>query len=282
MNTEVPKFTNATEAIVAWEKDLKLADQKRMEKVFQVGEYSPYAKEPRPIQWDAFREACSEWVNHPGAFIKNLGEHVRKIDFEFRGGRDYGDASERLERIGEYAKMIVIFTAFDALTSKPFDELFHLHKEEPGAKLTPDQLEYNARWGAVKKILEVMNDKYATALGNMYVEKQTGKRGYIHEVADKGGDTLNVGYKEPLEDFVNGATLESYLRIVAQIPVVGALFEQGVTRLAGWQEKSALHTATGKMLYMALGVYIANSRAAAKGRKLSASDLGAATLRAAF
>ncbi len=111
-----------------------------------------------------------------------------------------------------------------------------------------------------------MNDKYATALGNMLVQKVTGQRGFIHEVADKGADTIQEGFKQT-QDWVNGATLESYIRIASQIPILGAFIEQGSSRLAMLQEKSPVHTATGKMIYMALGVFIKFQRAAAKNEK---------------
>lgn len=246
------------QAVASWKKSHDEDRKKHWEKVFQVGEHSPYQE--RTMQWDAFREAWHESIERPGDFLKNFGAHVHKVDTELRGGKDYGTAKERMERVASYAGMVALFTAFDYATSKPFEKFFKLHK---GPNLHPEDMRYNARMGAIKKIVEVMNDKYATALGNMVVQKLSGKRGYIHEVADKGADTLQVGWDE-FNDLVNGATLESYMRILFQIPVAGALFEKLVTKVSMWQEKSSLHTATGKMLYMGLGVFIRDNRKAGK------------------
>jgi len=254
---QVKAPTPSEQAAASWKKAHDEDRKKHWEKVFQVGEHSPYQE--RTIQWDAFREAWHESIQNPGAFLRNFGEHVHKVDTGLRGGKDYGSAIERMERVATYAGMIALFTAFDYATSKPFEKFFKINKNP----MHPLDMRNNARVGAVKKIIEVMNDKYATALGNLVVQKLSGKRGYIHEVADKGADTLQVGWDE-FNDLVNGATLESYMRILFQIPVAGALFEKLVTKTSMWQEKSSLHTATGKMLYMGLGVFIRDNRKAGK------------------
>ncbi len=280
---EAPRFSASTDAVASWKKDLTEANQKHWQKVLQMGEYTPYDKEKKPIKWDAFRDASYEWITDPGKFIKNAGTHIRKIDYEFRGEKDIGGVEERLERVGALVKIITLFTAFDYVTSKPVEWLFPvtLDKEEPKQNiinklhLTSDQLRFNARNRAMRKLIDVMNDKYATALGNKFAENLSGKRGFIHEVADKGADTIQTGWKET-NDYVNGATLESYIRIISQIPIAGALFEQATSRLAMLQERSPLHTATGKMIYMALGVFIAESRSAGK---MEAEELLAAMVR---
>lgn len=264
-----PAVVPSGDGATAWKKAYIEDRKKHWEKVFQVGEHSPYDKNKKPPQFDALREALYEAIYKPGAFVTHMGQHVRKIDADFRGGKDIGGAKERLERVAALSGVVALFTAFDYATSKPLEKLFPVIKKD--AKLmTPDDLRFNARVGGMKKIVEVLNDKYATALGNMLVEYLSGKRGYIHEVADKGADTLQVGF-EKTNDLVNGATLESYMRILSQVPIAGALFEQVVTRLSMLQEKSSLHTATGKMLYMGLGVFIRNNREADKmdGAELS-------------
>lgn len=258
-----------------WKKSLDADRNLHWQKVFQVGEFTPYQK--KEIKWDALRNAWYASLINPAEFLAHIAEHIRNIDIDLRGGKDIGGAKERLERVGALIGVIALFTAFDYATSKPFEKMFPLNK---GEHISADELRMNARMGALKKIIEVMNDKYATALGNMFVEKLSGKRGFIHEVADKGADTLQVGFDEA-NDLVNGATLESYMRILFQVPVAGALFEQAITRLAMLQEKSSIHTATGKMLYMALGVYIKFTRAAAgKERAFNAGDALAAAARA--
>lgn len=255
-----------------------LNDQQYWQKIFQNGEYNLYDRNRKPVQWDAFRDASYEWVTDPAKFIKNFGTHIHNIDTDFRGGKDAGGAKERLERVGAMLGVIAAFTAFDYVTSKPFEGKFPVDKTDIKL-LPPDVLRSNATNGAIMKFIDVLNDKYATALGNMLAERLTGKRGFIHEVADKGADTIQEGFSGS-KDLMNGATLESYIRILSQVPIAGALFEQGVTRLALLQERSSLHTATGKMVYMALGVFTKFRRAAAgKESPVDAGDLLAAAAR---
>lgn len=253
--------TPGVDGAAAWKKAYAQDRMEHWQKVFQVGDYSPYNKNKKVPAFDALREATYEAINKPGEFITHVGSHVRKIDADLRGGTDIGGAKERLERVAALSGVIALFTAFDYATSKPIEKLLPLKKERDGVKLGPDDLRYNAKIGGLKKIIDVMNDKYATALGNLMVEKLSGKRGFIHEVADKGADTLQVGF-DNLNDLVNGATLESYMRIFSQLPIAGALFEQAMTRISMWQEKSSIHTATGKMLYMGLGIFIRDNRKA--------------------
>lgn len=263
--TVKPATPPSGDGAAAWKKAYMEDRKKHWEQVFQVGEHSPYDKKKKPPQFDALREALYEAIYKPGSFVSHMGQHVRKIDADFRGGKDIGGAKERLERVAALSGVIALFTAFDYATSKPLEKLFPLipdrAKDGQYIKLSADDLRSNGKVGALKKIVEVMNDKYATALGNIMVEKLSGKRGFIHEVADKGADTLQVGY-DNLNDLVNGATLESYMRIFSQLPIAGALFEQAMTRISMWQEKSSIHTATGKMLYMGLGIFIKNNRKA--------------------
>ncbi|MFZ5534765.1 MAG: hypothetical protein ACOY3M_01255 [Patescibacteria group bacterium] len=266
--------TSSQDGAAIWKKAYAESRQKHWQQVFQVGDYSPYDKARKLPQGTALREALYESLTDPISFVTHIGEHIRKVDTDLRGGKDIGGAKERWERVGAFASMAVLFTAFDYATSKPFERFFPMIKNKV---LTPEELRLNARMGAMKKILDVMNDKYATALGNMLVEKISGKRGFIHEVADKGADTIQSGFEET-NDLVNGATLESYMRIFSQVPIVGALFEQGMTRLSLLQEKSSLHTATGKMLYMALGVFIRDNRKADKMDGASLAGLIARTI----
>ncbi len=214
-------------------------------KMFDKGDQELYNREKGPVKFDAIKEAFANPTS------KTLGEHIMAIDKDFRGGRDAGAAKERLQRVGSLLGVLVLFTAFDWGTSKAIEEPFN--KMFPLEGKTDTQ--YLAMRGALKKILEVMNDKYASVLGNMLIEKLTGKRGFIHEVADKGADTITVGI-DGWDDWVNGSTLESAQRILFQLPIAGALLEQGLTRLSMFQEKSALHTVTGKMIYMGLGIFL--------------------------
>jgi len=268
MSVEAPN-TSLKDPIAGWNSALADHRQRHYRRIYQTGEFTPYDREKKPIKWDAFRDACYEWVTNPGAFIKNAGKHVRKIDYEFRGERDIGDAGERLQRTWELSKIIAVFTVFDWATSTWRDDDYILGKYP---RETEDR-DRDSRVGAFIKLIDVMNDKYATALANKYVEDVTGERGrFIHEVSDKGADTLNVGIADKYEDLVNGPVLESGSRILFQIPIAGALLEQGLTRLSMLQERSPLSTATGKMVYMALGAYLYVLRDV-KGRKRKALNM---------
>ncbi len=219
--------------------------QKFWRKMFDKGDQELYNRQKGPVKFDALKEAFA----NPAS--KSIGEHIMAIDKDFRGGRDAGDVKERLQRISTLLGVLGLFTAFDWGTSKaiekPFNKIFPI--------FNASDKQYMAMREALKKVLEVMNDKYASVLGNMLIEKLTGKRGFIHEVADKGADTITVGI-DGWDDWVNGSTLESAQRILFQIPIAGALLEQGLTRLSMFQEKSPLHTVTGKMIYMGFGVLL--------------------------
>lgn len=235
--------------------------QMHWQNVLQMGEYNRY-ENIQPIKWDALRDATYEWVNNPGEFLKHFGEHIRKIDTDFRGGRDIGDTKIRFERAVAFSGIITLFTAFDYATSKPFKKWLPTRKED--LLQTPADFQNNMTNATLKRLIEVINDKWSTVLGNMLVERLTGERKYIHETSDKAADTIQLGF-ENTKDWVNGATLESLIRVISQVPIAGALFEQGVTRVARLQEKSAINTTTGKAMYVALGVLIKHVRKSSEG-----------------
>lgn len=236
------------------------------QKMFENGDQVLYNREKGSIKTDALKAALSEAKRDLPEFMKNFGKHVHDIDTDFRGGRDAGDVKERLQRTGTLLGVLGLFTAFDWGTSKAIEQPFNRIFPTEGKTKDKDK-QYFAMRGALRKVLEVMNDKYASVLGNMLVENLSGKRGFIHEVADKGADTITVGI-DGWDDWVNGSTLESAQRILFQVPIAGAILEQGLTRLSMFQEKSPLHTVTGKMLYMGLGVLL---RELEVGKKPSAS-----------
>jgi hypothetical protein len=245
------------DGVNAWKKAYEKDRQTHWQKIFQTDGYNLYDRERKPVKWNAFREACYESMTDPVKFIKNFGEHIQKIDYEFRGEKDAGNLKERAERIAVMLGIIGAFTTFDRATSFWIGEKSLFFGKVP--RHTDDRAR-DAGVAAFVKLAEVMNDKYASALANMTVERLSGKRGFVHEVADKGADTLTVAVMEKLEDWVNGPNLEAAQRILFQIPIAGALLEQGFTRLSLLQEKSSIHTATGKMFYMALGTYFFTRR----------------------
>lgn len=235
----VKKLPEYTESQLFWQK------------IFDNGDQPLYDTKKGPIKFDAVKEVFNNFNS------KSVGEHIMAIDKDFRGGRDAGSMKERAQRVGVLMGVLGAFTAFDHVTSMWFDDDSFAFKRYP--RKTGD-LRRDAKVEAFLKVAEVINDKYASALGNMLVENLTGKRGFIHEVADKGADTITVAFKDSMDDLVNGPNLESAQRILFQVPIVGALLEQGFTRLSMLQETSSIHTATGKAFYMAMGVYLATRR----------------------
>lgn len=226
-------------------------------KMFQTGELTPYDREKPPIKWDAFVNASYEWINDPISFIKNFGEHVKNIDYEFRGEKDIGNAKERLQRTGALLGVFGAFFAFDYLTGPVWETEFNRHFPGTDSRKDPN----NKVYAAVRKFVSVLNDKYASDLSNLAVTELTGEKGgFNHQIADKGADTLNTGFAEKFDDKMNAPMIESVLRILFQVPIAGALLEQGAVRLTNFQEKSGLHTNFGKMVYMAVGEYYAVMR----------------------
>lgn len=221
--------------------------------MFQTGDLTPYDRNKKAPKWDAYKAAMREMFTDPASFVKHFGEHVRKVDYELRGEKDIGDAKTRLQRIGILLLLGGVFWGFDYVTGPVWKTEFdRLTKGWKG-----DVKQRRALVAAVMKFVSVLNDKYATDLSNLAVDKLTGvKSGFNHQIADKGTDTINVGFVDVLEDKANAPMIESALRILFQIPVVGALIEQGAVRLTNFQEKSSLHTNFGKMNYVALGTYI--------------------------
>lgn len=234
--------------------DQKKAVQEYWREIFQVGDHALYTKEgPKPIKWDAFHGATYEAITSPGTFIKNFPEHVKKIDYEFRGEKDIGGLRIRAERVAALLALSSAFWAFDYVTGPVWgNEFDRLTKKWQGK-----DIQRNAIAAAAKKFVSVLNDKYATDLSNLIVDKLTGMRSnFNHQIADKGTDTLNTGFWEALDDKVNAPMIESGLRILFQVPVVGALFEQAALRVTKFQETSSLHTNFGKMVYMSIGSYL--------------------------
>jgi hypothetical protein len=104
---------------------------------------------------------------------------------------------------------------------------------------------------------EIANDKFTTAMGDWFVKKLTNEKGpWIREPSDKTGDFLDGAVGMYYEDTVNGPIIESVMHFLYEIPIFGALVEQGWTRLAKWQESSPFTKATGKAVFGGLGILI--------------------------
>lgn len=260
MNAERPLFTSAQEGIADWKKSLLEEKQTYWRNMYQTEETNPYRKDKKPVQWDAFRDASYELIMEPSEFAKHIGKHIRAIDMDFRGGVDIGDAKVRLQRMAAMGANIVPYFVFDVVTSIPsglIEEYVdkwlsvngHLDKE---TRKTVD-----AYLRGAKKIIDVQNDKVVTALGDIMASKRAGEKVYFtHEISDKGADLVQTAMEDYLKDAINGPVLESINRMLYQIPIGGALWEQLCARITALQERSALNKGIAKSIYMGVGTAI--------------------------
>lgn len=225
--------------------------------MYQTGATNPYRKDRKPVQWDAFRDASYELIMEPSKFAKQITKHIRAIDTDFRGGVDIGDAKVRLQRMVAMGANIVPYFVFDVVTSIPSALLSeyvdkwmnvnaHLDKET--------RKTFDAYLHGAMKIIDVQNDKVVTALGDIMASKRAGEKVYFtHELSDKGADLLQTAMEDYLKDAVNGPVLESINRMLYQIPIGGALWEQLCARITALQEQSQLNKGVAKSFYMGIG-----------------------------
>lgn len=224
--------------------------QKFWRKMFDV-DNTPYSKEFRPMKKEAF-EAFTHELTHdfPNA-VRNIAHHIHAIDTDIRG-RDAGGAKERVQRVATMLGVFTLFTAFDAGTSRPVQVLqkkYFPKKGDPTSKR-------NARIDLGLKFVEVLNDKLATAYGDVLVSKLAGKKSFFTtEPTDKLADVGNVAFPK-FEDLVNGPTLEALARILYQYPILGAYFEQFVAGIARVQGRDGVSKGIGKAMFMAWGRYL--------------------------
>jgi hypothetical protein len=231
--------------------------QKFWRKMFDT-ENSPYSKTYRPMRSDAWNALKDEAAHDPLSAIKNIGSHIHAIDIDIRGGRDPGDAKERLQRVATMMGVFALFTAFDAGTSRPI----HWVQKKIFPKIGTDPTsKRNAGIDLFMKLFEVLNDKLATAFGDKWVSDLTGKKvSFTTEPTDKLADVGNVAFEDTLEDLVNGPTLEATARALYQIPIFGAFFEQGVAAIERWQGKDGVNKGIGKAMFMAWAKYLYQRR----------------------
>ncbi len=235
--------------------------------MYQTGEMSPYKKNKGPIKLDALKKAAAEAFSNPAEYIKHLPQHIRAVDIDFRGGVDIGDYKTRVQRAAVMLGNMVPFWTFDVITSIPSGLLFEFlgDKQRKFEKNYPQATEEekknarvkNATWKGLQKVIDVQNDKVVTALGDILVTKLTGEKGaWTHEASDKSADFLGTAMEDYLKDAINGPVIESAMRFLYQIPIFGALVEQGWTRLSRLQEKSPLNKGIAKSFYMGAGMLV--------------------------
>ncbi len=234
--------------------------QKFWREMYRTGKLSPYQKDRPGISLQAVAEA---WKNPE---TQGQTSRLMAVDLALRGGADkeynqLGNMTQRLKRMTVMAGNVAPFMTFDIVTGIPSGVLFEYLDSRPKMKLkeyleNPDRLK-DTLIGGAKKIIEVENDKVVTALGDIVVHKLTGEKGaWTHEAADKSADLLGTAAEDRFKDVINGPVLESLARFVYQIPVAGALIEQGYTRLSLLQEKSQLNKGIAKSFYMGIGLSI--------------------------
>lgn len=242
--------------------------QKFWRDMYRSGKLTPYQKDRPWLGWQAAKDA---W-NNPE--LQGESSRIMALDMAIRGGADkpynqLGSMPHRIERMGVMVWNLVPFTAFDILTSIPgnlFLEGAKRYKSRHAKLLSAtntvqSEKERTALIAGLldgsRRGLEIANDKFTTALGDWYVKWLTGDKGaWTREPSDKTGDFLDGAVGMYVEDAVNGPVVESVMRFIYEIPVVGALIEQGWTRLAAWQESSPFTKATGKAVFGGLGIMI--------------------------
>ncbi|MEK7577692.1 MAG: hypothetical protein AAB492_03720 [Patescibacteria group bacterium] len=250
--------------------------------MYQTGDRSPYKQKRGPVKFDALKDVFTNPTS------KTIGEHIMAIDKDFRGGVEIGDMKTRGMRAAVMVGNMVPNIALDILTSLPpnliekilknplKDELKTKHKQAEGEQMKSiseanplgevsdetqqaikklnSKIDYINAGG---KLFEVMNDKNITAVGNTIMRQATGDKGWFtSEASDKLNDLLTYGFKDKIEDVSNGPTLESVFRIVYQVPVIGALVEQGWTRWSNFQSFNEYSKGNLKAAYVAVGLLI--------------------------
>lgn len=247
-------------------------EQKYQRDMYRSGKLTPYQKD-RP--WLGLQAAKDAW-NSPE--LQGETSRLMAADMALRGGADkeynqLGDWSHRKERIGAMVKNMGPNILFDIVSSLPYnfgrkllDKIIDVNLEK--AKALPEsdnnkkalikkyELQHNAV-KAVDRLGEVYNDKDITARGDRLMREKTGEQGWFTgEASDKLNDLLTSAFKEYIEDFVNGPTIESAFRIIYQVPIIGALVEQGWTRWTNFQSKDQFHKGRLKAVYVSIGMFI--------------------------
>ena len=224
--------------------------QKFFRDMYRSGQLTPYQKDRPGIELKKIKEA---WT-HPET--QGQTSRIMAVDLAIRGGADkaynqLGPVGHRAKRMAVMAGTIVPNFFFDVATSIPSAFLIEFAK----LKGNKDSKTLQTGLSGLTKVIEVANDKAVTALNDMAVQKLTGEKGgWTHEGPDKLADTLQTALDDRFKDAVNGPVLESASRMLFQLPVIGAVIEQGWTRVSLLQERSPLHKGLAKAIYMGVGV----------------------------
>lgn len=238
--------------------------QKFFREMYRTGKLSPYQGNNRPKI--NLKNGIEAWKNPQ---TQGVESKIMALDLALRGGADkeynqLGDMSKRATRMAVMVGNMVPFTIFDILTSIPGNlflkgvEIYKArHNDGKGKGNNDQQVRLTTIAGALdgpRRVFEILNDKITTAFGDKLVQTLTGEKGgWIHESSDKTGDFLDGAVGMYYEDAVNGPMVESAMRFMYEIPVFGALVEQGWTKLSAWQEQSPFSKAFGKAIFGGMG-----------------------------
>ena len=235
--------------------------------MYRTGNLSPYQKDRPKIDLKKVGEA---WKDPQS---QGVDSRIIAVDLALRGGADkeynqLGPISRRFKRMAVMVGNVIPFTVFDIVTSIPGNlflsgvEIFR--KKHAALRAGNADSSEKSRIALLAGLMdgsrrgsEIANDKFTTAMGDWFVKKLTNEKGpWIREPSDKTGDFLDGAVGMYYEDTVNGPIIESVMHFLYEIPIFGALVEQGWTRLAKWQESSPFTKATGKAVFGGLGILI--------------------------
>lgn len=254
--------------------------QKFWRDMYRTGKLYPYQKDRPGVNLSAVAEA---WKNPQS---QGVDSKIMAVDLALRGGADkeynqLGDIEKRATRMGVMALNTIPAIGMDIVTSIPsnlgkryIEHVLDVKSNIEGA--TDEQKEKIKKQKAsligLNKMFEVMNDKNVTATGDWWVRKLTGEKdGWTGESDDKLADLITSAAKDKYEDFINGPTIESIMHIVYEIPIVGAMWEQGWTRLSVFQSDGPFHKGNMKGIFMGVGYLIGALRGKGEGKSPSQS-----------
>lgn len=239
--------------------------QQWLRKVLETGDQSPLIV--RDVNWDALNTAVKEFREKPGDFFK---KQMWDMDKALRGGRDLKGWKERGERVGVFGVIMAAAMAMDLVMS---DSVLNpvFAKRENGQRVRLSQKDgasqlhkwfgqpkYEwAKYGRGKaKLLSYFTDKFVVNGVNFLLQKATAdKTKLVREFTEQIGDFGNI-ISDPYDDLVNGTSVEMVVRILSQVPLLGAPVEQIFARINKGIETNAITKLTGKAVSIGAGVLV--------------------------
>jgi len=239
--------------------------QQWLRKVLETGDQSPHIV--RDVNWEAFNTAVKEFKEKPGDFFK---KQMWDMDKALRGGRDLKGWKDRGERVGVFSVIMATAMGMDLVMSDSVLNPIFAKRENGTRVLLPQkdgasqlhkwfgQPKYEwAKYGRGKaKLLSYFTDKFVVNGVNFVLQKVTAdKSKLVREFNEQIGDFGNI-ISDPYDDLVNGTSVEMVVRILSQIPLVGAPVEQIFARINKAIETNAITKLTGKAVSIGAGVLV--------------------------